>query len=288
MALFNPSTAEEIRACQTLIEQTRQKIAALTAQGKYVHIIWDVDGVLTSSRSDAVFARLGFDVEKYFAYEERLFSEHLEDGSWAGFARSCGQAQRQHSQDIVTARSSFLYMRVTFWLLNWRIPIRWQLSVGHQSKKESYRIILQSFVKNQDAHVFMVDDGAKHVQTFNEVAAELGMIDRCHGIIAPVIRDFDDAEIDREIEAVMTATGERFVYVDLQKPRETLRRAVMVAPNPHEAMRSMYMGLSVEAHIKATVDSHRAELTEYADRIWPGQKHSDMTLYSIYEKIMSP
>ena len=189
---FQRSTPEELATCASIVSETERAAAALVAAGKKVHFIWDVDRVLVSGRSDDAFQLLGFDVAKYFTFEERLIAQRLEDGPWARLARM-KFGELQSSQDIVTARSSFLAMRVMFWLIETRVDARWQLFIGHQPKSESYRIILQSFLKDSDTHVFMVDDAEKHVVAFTKVAAELGISDRCHGIISPVVRDYVEA-----------------------------------------------------------------------------------------------
>ena len=190
---FQPSTPWEVRRCKAMVRMTGRRIRRLVEAGKKVHLIWDVDHVLVSGRSDDAFGLLGFKVEKYFTYEERLITQILEDGPWVPLARTCGSLQM--SQDIVTARSSFLAMRVVLFLLHHDLPIRWQLFVGHQPKSESYRIILKSFEKDPDMHVFSIDDAKKHNDAFDAVAAELGMSDRCHSVLAPQVRRYAQEDL---------------------------------------------------------------------------------------------
>ena len=98
---IQPSAAKELRSCQALVRRTERDIRRLIKAGKKVHVIWDVDHVLVSGRSEDAFGALGFNVEKYFTYEERLITQILEDGPWVPLARKCGELQM--SQDIVTA-----------------------------------------------------------------------------------------------------------------------------------------------------------------------------------------
>lgn len=287
MALFQPSTAEELAACRYAVAGVEAQIAGLTAAGKRVHVIWDMDHVLVSGRSDDAFAVLGHNVDKYFVYEERLITTPLENGPWARLAHRCGELHQ--SQDIVTARSSLLAMRVHFWLIRNKrpVPTRWQLFVGHQSKADSYRIILESFAKDPDVHVFMVDDAKKHVAAFEEVAARLGMADRCHGVLAPQVRSYDASEVIREVEAVLSAEGERpQVLAVTPRVPGTYGRYVIVTPDPHKAVCEMFWKLSHGAEVKAVVDLHRDWLTEWAQETLPRDKTPDDDyLYGLYQLI---
>ncbi len=288
---FQPSTPEELRACERLIRAKELRIRRLVAAGKKVHIIWDVDHVLVSGRSDDAFGVLGYDVRKYFQLEERLVTQPLEWGPWAPLANRCGEPGLQTSQDIVTARSSFLALRVMFFLLmqGSGIPIRWQLFVGHQPKSDSYRIILQSFLKDPDTHIFCVDDAKKHVDAFIAVAAELGMTDRCHGVLAPQIRRYDEAEVRREIDGVLSATGDRPTLIEVSPRRpDRMERYVQVVPDPAKAMRTMLMGASMEAHMRATVDRYRETLEKFSDEVAPGQPKTDERLYALFEMLREP
>lgn len=283
------STPEELQACKDLVDHTAREIAALRSLGKKVHVIWDVDRVLVSGRSDDVFTALGFSVEKYFEYEERLIAQRLEDGPWASLARACGRDRRHGSQDIVTARSSFLQLRVHHFLLNWRIPVRWMLAVGHQSKDDSYRIILKSFLKDPDMHVFMVDDAQKHVDAFIAVAKELGMTDRCHAVLSPTVRTYDQEEIDREIALVLdpSITAPKALTVVPSGPG-SYGRHVMAVPDGRTYMRAMFSAAGVDVHISATVNANREMLEKWADEVWPGKKHSDWRLYQLLQNLLPP
>jgi hypothetical protein len=281
MAPFTRSTPEEIAASKRLVAETQEMIRRLKAEGKRVHFIWDVDGVLVNSRSDDVFTVLGFDVPRYFIYEERLLAERLEYGPWLTTARGW-EGAGPNSQDIVTARSSYLAMRVQFFLLDWEVPIRWQLYVGHQSKADSYRIILQSFAKDPDTHIFMADDSGKNVAAFVEVAASLGMTERCHGIASPVIREYDEAEIRREVAAVLDGANPEIHFVNRKA------RGITVLPNPRKTMRDVWMGLGTETYKKAVVNGLRKCLTEQAKEIWPDRVPDDDLLFYVYEMTRQP
>ena len=288
---FQKSTPEEIAACAALVSRTEQEIERLVAEGKKVHLIWDVDHVLVSGRSDDVFAALGYDVPKYFAFEERLAFECMSDGPWARLARRCGEKTRHQSQDIVTARSSFLSLRVMMWLLmNGYIDIRWQLFVGHQSKAESYRIILKSFERDPDVHVFMVDDGAKHVEAFKQVAAELGMSDRTVGILSPQIRQYDEAEIKREAEAVLGYAGDKpaFITVRDRVLGEDNGRYLTVTPDPFQSIRRALLSEHMDLHKEATVEQHRKTLEAFSDDVTPGQPKTVEHLFFLHELLRSP
>ncbi len=244
--------------------------------------------MLVSGRSDDVFALLWFDVDKYFAYEERLVTEILEDGPWAGFARKCGEWHQ--TQDIVTARSSFLALRVMFFMLrNRSMPVRWQLFIGHQPKAESYRIILKSFEKDPDAHVFCVDDVKKHVDAFNAVAAELGMSARCRGILSPQIRGYSEEDLRHEIDGVMNPPGAEPYLVPPREWRPGAgNRQVQVVPDPRAFIGEMLQLASQKADIRAVVEQHRAELEKLADALMPGRPKTDGNLFYLYELIREP
>lgn len=285
---IQPSTPRELRRCDTLVRWTERKVRRLIKQGKKVHFIWDVDHVLVSGRSDDVFALLGYDVDKYFTYEERLFAQPLEDGPWARLARACGRLHQ--SQDIVTARSSFLALRVMFFLLrNGGMPARWQLFVGHQPKSESYRIILKSFEKDPDAHVFSVDDAKKHVDAFTAVAAELGMSDRCHGVVAAQVRSYTEEDLRYEIDGVMNPPGkEPYLISSHSWTVGGYNREVQVVPDPRKAIGDMLVGVGMEARQRAIVEGLRPALEKFADEVAPGQPKTDDLLYYLYELVREP
>lgn len=288
-----PSTERERYRFRCLEYSIRKRIERIVSAGGQAHIIWDIDSVLVSSRSDDVFTLLGFDVKRYFEYEERLIAEPLENGPWMGFASQVGGHGRHVSQDIVTARSSFLALRVTLLLLNQRLPMRWQLFVGHQSKKESYRIILESFKKKPDFHVFMIDDAVKHVRSFTEVANELDMTDRCHGVCSPQLRDHDHAEIEREIKMVLGDPNEaerpevpRWEFITTQSVQQPRRRVVTVVPRPHDFLRETFVTARSNVWQQSLVEQHRTALEDQASGLWPGKKCTDEELYQLYQITM--
>ncbi|MBI2635327.1 MAG: 5'-nucleotidase [Parcubacteria group bacterium] len=206
------STEKEIQNAYNLVLDAIKKIKELLQNGKKVHVIWDFDGVLADNRSDEVFAVINFDLKKFFEYEERLLSECPGIGPWLlGIAHNApvrpNFPQEFFSQDIVTARSSTLAMRVQIFCLAWQLKVRWMLFIGHQSKKESYRIILKSLQKDPDYHVFCIDDKAKHIEDFHVASAEEGMENRAIGIVSPVIRTYNAKELKKHFNMVMEATG---------------------------------------------------------------------------------
>ena len=206
------SSQEDVSRVNTLVYSTRAKITELIKNGGKLHVIWDFDGVLADSRSDDVFKLTGYDLKTYFEYEERLLFESPGKGPWLlPIAHNCGSLPHfpleRFTQDIVTARSSSLALRVHNFCISWTLPVRWMLCLGHQPKRESYRIILESLKNDPDYQIFCVDDSVKHVETFKDVAQELDMESRSFGIVSPVIRAYTEDELREYYARVMNATG---------------------------------------------------------------------------------
>lgn len=286
---IEPSTPRELRHVAALVRLTKFRIKKLASQSKRVHIIWDVDYVLCSGRSDDAFSLLGFDVAKYFTYEERLIAERLEAGPWLWLARACGDCGLQTSQDVVTARSSFLALRAIYFLLSWKIPVRWQLFVGHQSKAESYRIILKSFEKDPDMHIFCVDDGKKHIDAFQSLAKELGMGERCYGVLSPQIREWSEDELRHEVYAVMAASGDGPVFMRVHNTDNgTIKRMVPIVPNPLEHLSNIFDDQHSEVWKKTVVEELRLELEKFARGVMPGRIATDDDLFMLYEMVREP
>ncbi len=284
---FQPSTPWEVRRAAALVRMTGRRIRRLAEAGKKVHVIWDVDHVLVSGRSEDAFGLLKFDVEKYFAHEERLLLEILEDGPWLRLARACGTLFQ--SQDVVTARSSFLALRVTFFLVQHQLPIRWQLFVGHQSKAESYRIILKSFEKDPDMHVFSVDDAKKHNDAFDAIAAELGMSARCHSVLAPQIRRHTQEDLEYEIAQIMRVSGaEPKIIPPRVHVAGAYNRYVRVVPDARKIISDMLWNGSRQAEDRAFIDQHRAALEKLAAEHFPGQPITDELLLVFRDMGMPP
>ena len=203
------SSEEEVKVANRLVADTSAEIADLKSRGKKVHIIWDFDFVLCSGLSDDVFSLVGGDLAKYFEYEARLSLSVSKPGIWLPLAERVGELHS--SQDIVTARSSFLAFRVMMFCMwfakdtfRW---VRWILYIGHQSKSDSFRIILDSFKKDPDTVVYLVDDNPKHVDAFNRLSADSGMSDRTKGIVSPKIRSYDEEQLAMHYDRVMNAKG---------------------------------------------------------------------------------
>ena len=213
------STKKETQEITKLIFATRANIEELLHNGKKVHVIWDFDGVLANSRSDDVFALSNGNLKTYFAHEERLLFQSPEEGPWLlpiahnADLKALGFSPECFTQDIITSRSSYLATRVHIFCLSWQLEIRWMLFLGHQSKKESYRIILKSLKNDPDYSVFCVDDSVKHIETFKETATEECMQDRAFGIASPVIRNYTKKNLKEYFARVMNASGNNPIRV---------------------------------------------------------------------------
>ena len=204
------STHEEVAGANKLVASIEEQIKALIEQGRKAHIIWDFDFVLASGVSDDVFSLAKFDLKKYFEYEARLSMSVPKPGIWLPLADQIGKLHT--SQDIITARSSFLAYRVMMFCMwfgenpfEW---VRWVLYIGHQSKADSFKIILDSFKKDEQFSVFFVDDNPKHIDTFNGVSQEIGMSDRTFGVVSPKIRAYDEEQLKMHYDSVMNAVGD--------------------------------------------------------------------------------
>ncbi len=287
---FQPSTPEEWQRSEEQVNEVRALIRRLRAEGRNVHLIWDVDRVLVSGRSDDAFTYLGFDVRKYFTHEERLITQPLEDGPFACLARECGREGMHQAQDIVTARSSFLGLRVTFFLLrNFGIEVNWMLQVGHQSKKDSYRIILEACRKNEATYVISVDDTKKHNDAFDEAAAALGMQDRCHSILALPVRDYTEDELRHQVDAVMAVTGDHPKFVDtFDTETGRVKNRVLVTPQPRATIREMFLSIEQATYKRSIVEQHRVELAAFAERAMPGAPKTIDNLFYLYELVREP
>ncbi len=216
--MIRKSTESEILETERLVLSTRDDIQALLDDGKRVHVIWDFDGVLMDSRSDDVFQISGYDLETYFAHEHRLLLDVPGQGPWLLPIAHTGGAEPhfppdRFTQDIVTARSSTISMRVHIFCLQWKLRTRWMLFLGHQTKVNSYRMILDSLRNDADVHVFCVDDKEDHVTAFLEAAEEAEMENRAHGIVSPVLRTYSEEELRTYLDKVTGADGDSPVRV---------------------------------------------------------------------------
>lgn len=235
------STPAEIKTVADLISSTRKKVKRLIREGKRVHFIWDFDGVLADSRSNDIFELTGFDLGKYFIFEERLLLEAPGKGPWLlPIAHNTDATphfpQESFTQDIVTTRSSAVAARVYLFCLAWHLPIRWMLFLGHQPKEESYRMILKSFQDNHDYFIFCVDDDPKHIQTFSDVAIEEGMENRTLGIVSPIIRMYTEKELKEYFERVMGTVGKNPIRV--RDPSDDMR-GFIVLPEGIQQLRGL-------------------------------------------------
>ena len=136
------SSPEEIQKAKLLVAQTEAETTYLISEGKQIHFVWDFDGVLASPLSDDIFDLTGKNLKKFFEYEMRLFLSPPRPGIWLPLAKKVGTLHV--SQDIVTARSSFLAFRIIMFCM-WhgeKDPsawMRWILQIGHQPKTENSR-----------------------------------------------------------------------------------------------------------------------------------------------------
>ena len=252
------STDQEIAEAQALVKATEARIEELVQQEKKVHIIWDFDFVLASGLSDDVFNLTGYNLEKYFEYEERLLFQSPGPGQWLlPIAHNTGAGihfpPEQFTQDIVTARSSYPAMRVQIFCLSWNVPTRWMLFLGHQPKEGSYRIILESLKPDPDTHIFCVDDSQKHIDTFNSVCAELNMESRSTGIFSPAIRAYTKTELKKHIKSVLSAKGKKPLRV--RDPSDDMR-GFIVLPDGIVQFREQING----AVDRQSTEGHTAEL----------------------------
>lgn len=262
------STETELQEVRRLVLSVRRKVEEFLQLGKRVHFIWDFDGVLTDSRSDDVFSLLGFDLGAYFAHEERLFVSVPEQGPWLlPIAHNAGAhphfSEERFSQDIVTARSSTLAIRVHMFCLAWHLPVRWILFLGHQPKKESYRIILESLKEDSDYRIFCVDDNPKHVAMFESVSAEEGMQDRTFGIVSPVIRTYTEAELIEYVARVKGAAGG--VPIRVRDPGDDMRGFLVLPDGLLQFRKEMNAFLSAKQGEGHTAELRHAFVQAYGE-----------------------
>lgn len=274
------STETEMQAVADLISTTRDKIETLLRSGKKVHMVWDFDGVLSDSRSDDVAALTNGNLELFFECEERLLLQSPGIGPWLlPIAHNTGISSRfpsgHFTQDIVTARSSALAMRVHIFCFAWNLKTRWTLSLGHQPKKEGYRIILRSLKDDHDCHIFCVDDNVKHIASFCEVAQEEGIDSRSLGILSPVIRNYDGAEIQEYLARVMSAAGREPIRV--RDPSDE-RHGFLVLPEGLGQFRGMINSLVDQKSEESHVTELRQAFTRTHGEVGEGRFQSEEEL----------
>jgi len=281
--MISRSTPIEIEAALQLVRETEERIRILKSQGKKVHIIWDFDFVLASGRSDDIFSLAGFNLEQYFNYEARLSWQAPESGIWLQLATNLGRLHL--SQDIVTARSSYLAFRVMFFCImksidpNW---MRWMLFLGHQSKSDSFRIILESLIKDPDYHIIYIDDAKKHVDSFIALSKQMNIEDRTLGILSPQIRLYSEEELKVHYDAVMGATGDKPVII----PHEIHGYGgFTVLPNGLADFRSRAMFNCVDIHKEAVVANLRPTLESFHQEMMPDKPMTVDSLYYCYEML---
>lgn len=277
------SSPEEIARANELVKNTEIRIRTLVESGKRVHIIWDFDFVLASGLSDDVFNLIKFDLEKYFEYESRLSWSRPQPGIWLPLAEQVGKLHA--SQDIVTARSSFLAFRVMLfcaWFsddpLKW---VRWVLFIGHQAKIDSFRIIMDSFKKEDNTVIFFIDDSSKHVEAFEQVAKDMNLGERAVGIVSPRIRLYDEEQLDLHYKSVIEATGATSSYVP-GYPGGYIDGFV-VMPDGIRGFRKKMINDFYDVKKKGVVDKHRTVLEIEHEYIFPGTPKTLDSLYAVFE-----
>lgn len=280
------STPAEVVEAEKLVKTTKVNIQELVKLGKKVHIVWDFDFVFASGLSEDVFSLTGYNLEKYFEYEGRLCWQTPESGIWMTLASEVGTLHQ--SQDIVTARSSYLAFRVMYFCMMKSLDpswVRWMLFLGHQTKSDSFRIILESFKKDPDAHIFFVDDAKKHVDNFLAAGEKIEMSARITGIVSPQIRRYTDEELKSHYDAVMSVSGDKPVIVPNYRKGYG---GFTVLPNGLRGFRSEAMGVTVKLHMEAVVENLRDLLEPDHERIWPGRPMTIDSLYALYEIMREP
>ena len=277
------STPQEIAQAKELVKNTEARIKSLVEGGKKVHIIWDFDFVLASGLSDDVFTLAGYNLNKYFEYESRLSWSRPQPGIWLPLANKVDELQA--SQDIVTARSSFLAFRVMLfctWFsadpLKW---VRWILFIGHQAKADSFRIIIDSFKKDDSVVIFFIDDNAKHIEAFDQVAGEMGLGERAVGIVAPKIRLYDKQQLELHYKSVMEATGTASTYVP-GYPGGYIDGFV-VMPNGIRGFREKMIDDFYDIKKKGVIEKHKITLEIAHEEFFPGMPKTPDSLYDTFE-----
>lgn len=201
------SSEETVARAYAQIAECDALISRLVAEGKRVVLIADSDGVLTSSDSDALGRVVAGEdsLAKRFELEERLVLEPLRPGPWLRIAERAAAIKAPIY--VVTARSTFANPRLLWFCLEYRIPVKWVLGVGHQPKRGSYEIIIREHAADPDCHFVGVDDSTRHAMDFLAVAEGLGVADRAHLFQAIPVFDHTMEEYGAFYDAVMGATS---------------------------------------------------------------------------------
>ena len=277
------SSPEEIAQAVQLVKNTEASIRSFIENGKKVHIIWDFDFVLASGLSDDIFSLIGYDLDRYFEYESRLSWSRPQPGIWLPLADKVGKLQV--SQDIVTARSSFLAFRVMLfcaWFsadpLKW---VRWVLFIGHQAKVDSFRIIIDSFKKDESVVIFFIDDNAKHVEAFEQIGKDMNLGERTVGIVSPRIRLYDEEQLELHYKSVMEATGAVSSYVP-GYPGGYIDGFV-VMPDGIRGFREKMINDFYDVKKRGVVEKHRTTLEIEHEEFFPGTPKTLDSLYAVFE-----
>lgn len=277
------SSPEEIAKAKEFVKNTEARIRSFIENGKKIHIIWDFDFVLASGLSDDVFTLTGYDLNKYFEYESRLSWSRPQPGIWLPLANKVGELQV--SQDIVTARSSFLAFRVMLfcaWFssdpLKW---VRWVLFIGHQAKLDSFRIIIDSFKKDENVVIFFIDDNPKHIEAFDQISKDIGLGDRTVSIVSPKIRLYGKEQLKLHYRSVMEAIDTTPTYVP-GYPGGYIDGFV-VMPDGIRGFREKMIDDFYDIKKKGVVEKHREVLEIHHELYFPGVPMTQDSLYMVFE-----
>lgn len=232
------STPEEVAKCAALVEKLRQIIFQCIAEGKKIVAMWDFDGVLGDLRDQLVWECIR-DPANFIAYQGRVILQLIDDGPWAALARECGSLPGV-TQYIVTARTGTgPTLRVMNWVGHHKVEVL-QIFFTGRYKAGAYREIIEDNKRDGDTHFIIVDDDARNVNVFREVAEEMGMSDRANGILSPQINLLDENEVKKEMELVLAATEAQRIVVRPPTPPDDPGRTVLVTPNPQETICTMF------------------------------------------------
>lgn len=261
-----------------------QRIIRLRERGKRVHFVWDFDHVLADGRSEDVLT-LCKGLPEFFEYEERLCQEVPRSGPWLSLALRC--AELGVTQDIVTARSSLLSLRVMLFCLLHNLPIRWQLFVGHQPKEASYRIIFESLEQEEwDYYAFMVDDSERNVELFRGVRQDFFPREKSlsGSIVAPRIRTYNERELRLHLTRVLRATeGPTLVRHELRG-----YSAFTVIPGGRKHMQGAFFQMVLRTGMEAKIAAVQPIIGNEFRKNFPGCEPTTEQLYAMLEAAREP
>lgn len=243
--------------------------------------------MLATGQSDDVFTITNRNLEKFFEYEERLCLDAPQATNWVDLAQASGLLH--HSQDIVTARSSYLSFRVMIFCLSWGLPMRWQLFIGHQPKKESYRIILDSFKNSPEWHIIIIDDAEKHLNSFKEAAEETNMAGGYSAILTPQIRHYTEDQLKLHYKKIMGAEGAPSEILDDSMRPGMAKGVYFVLPNGRKHLKKKLLRpTDINLHKEKVVNAIREPLEKFSDDVTPNEPKTTEHLFFLYTLLKEP